>query len=255
MKLSEKKTGNFTPHPETESPVRAVIVDVTPLKERNTSFGTKEEFKLVFESEEKQDDGTPFAIWSRGYTPSLNEKAAFRTDLKKLLGRDLTAQELEEFDTESLLGLGAKLMIEHQHSDDGTQTYANIAMMKPDPSPIKPSGKYVRVKDRESKGDKSGGGGAGNDATYKKAPDAEEAPQGRQKKKVHVGVHKGVDLGDLDQDAVLKLINNWLPKCGAEGQPKPTADDKRLKVALEEVKALLDGTPAAEPEPEPEADY
>jgi hypothetical protein len=248
MKLSEKKTGNFTPHPETESPVRAVIVDVTPLKTRNTSYGEKEEFKLVFESEEKQEDGTPFAIWSRGYTPSLNEKAAFRGDLKKLLGRDLTAQERQEFETESLIGLGAKLMIGHSHSEDGTQTFANIAMIRPDADPIKPSGKYVRVKDRESKDSKGGAGSGKSDATYKKAPDAEEAREPWQKCKVHVGKHKGVDLGDLDADAVQKLIENWLPKCGAEGQPKPTADDKRLKAALEEVKALLEG---AAPEPAP----
>ncbi|MCW1921291.1 hypothetical protein OKA05_01930 [Luteolibacter arcticus] len=255
MKLSEKKTGEFTPHPETESPVKAVIVDVTPLKKRDTEYGVKEEFRLVFETEEKMENGDNFTVRSRLYSPSLNEKANFRKDIKKLLGRDLTAQELQEFDTESLIGMGAKLMIDHTHKDN--ETYANIVLIKPDESPMKPGGKYVRLKDREQKSDSGGGSGGsgGKDATYKKAPDAAEAREPWQKCKVHVGKHKGVDLGDLDQDAVLALLEKWLPKCGAEGQPKPTADDKRLKAALEEVKALLEGTTAAEPEAEPEADY
>jgi hypothetical protein len=250
MKLSEKKTGDFSPHPETDSPVRTVIVDVTPLKKRQTEFGEKEEFKLVFESETKDDDGKHFCIWSRGYTPSLNPKAAFRKDLKKLLGRDLTAQELEEFDTESLIGLGAKLMIEHSVSGD--TTYANIAMMRPDEKPLTPSGKFVRAKDREQKTD--AGTGGGSSSTYKKAADTEEVRQPWQKTKVHVGKHKGVDLGDLDQDAVTALIEKWLP--AHKANEKPTADDKRLGAALEEVNALLTGDSAPAEEAAPaEAEY
>jgi len=252
MKLSEKKGGSFTPHPETESPVRSVIVDVTPLKKRSTEYGEKEEFRLVFETEAKDDEGTRFYVWSRGYTPSLNEKAAFRKDLKKLLGRDLTAQELNEFDTESLLGLGAKLMIEHSHSPDGSATYANIAMMRPDAEPVKPSGKYVRVKDREAKGGGGDSSGGGSGSSYKKAPDSEEAREPWQKCKVHVGKHKGVDLGDLDQEAVNALIEKWLPNVGSA--TKPTADDKRLKAALEEVVALL-AEPAEPAAAKEEADY
>lgn len=255
MKLSEKKGGNFQPHPETDSPVKAVIVDITPLKKRETNFGTKEEFRLVFESEEKKEDGERYAIWSRPYTASLNEKAAFRKDLKKILGRDLTAQELEEFDTEELLGLGTKLMIEHAHSQDGTQTYANIAMIRPDDKPLKPSGKYVRVQDRDNDGSPESNGGSpeqGSKSSYRKAPDAEEAREGWQKTKVHVGKHKGVDLGDLDADAVEALIEKWLPKHDAN--EKPTADDKRLGKALHTVKALLNGD-TAEAEPATEEEY
>lgn len=251
MKLSEKKTGEFTPHPETESPVKAVIVDVTPLKKRETEFGPKEEFRLVFETECKMESGDNFTVRSRLYSPSLNEKANFRKDLKKILGRDLTAQELNEFETDSLIGLGAKLMIEHQHKGD--ETYANIVLIKADDAPMKPGGKYVRIKDRPDRNDAGGGSSAGGSkAEYKNAPDSGEARESWQKCKVHVGQHKGVDLGDLDAEAVTKLIEKWLPRVGAEGQPKPTADDKRLKAALEEVKALLEG--AAEPEA-PAEDY
>lgn len=254
MKLSEKKDGNFQPHPETDSPVKAVIVDVTPLKKRETQFGTKEEFRIVFESETEKEDGERFCIWSRPYSPSLHEKAALRKDLKKLLGRDLTKQELEEFETEELIGLGAKLMIEHAHSQDGTQTYANIAMIRPDDKPLKPSGKFVRTKDREEKGGAGGGAdSAGSKSSYRKSPDAEDAREGWQKTKVHVGKHKGVDLGDLDADAVQALLDKWLPK--HEENTKPSADDKRLAKSLKEVQALLNGDAPAEEETQTEDEY
>lgn len=243
MKLSERQSGNFEPHPETDAAVKAVIVDVTPLKTMQSQFGEREVFKLVFESETEDDEGTRFCVWSRPYTPSLNPKANFRKDLKKILGRDLTAQELEEFDTESLIGMGAKLMIQHAQSEDGNRTFANIALIKPDDKPIKPSGKYTRVKDRENAGGDAGGsgGGSGGGASYRKTPKGEDGGEDArddwQKTKVHVGKHKGVDLGDLDADAVQALIDKWLPK--AEAMDKPKADDKRLMKALKEVQALL----------------
>ena len=75
MKLSEKKNSNFTPHPETDGPIKAVLVDVTELKKRMTVYGEKEEFRLVFETEAYDDENDRnFCIWSRGYTPSLNER-------------------------------------------------------------------------------------------------------------------------------------------------------------------------------------
>lgn len=233
MKLSERKGGGeFTPHPETDGMVKAVIVDVTPLKAVQSQYGEREVFRLVFESEVTDDTGRRFCVWSRGYTPSLNEKANFRKDIRKILGRDLTPLELGEFDTDSLVGLPVKLLVQHQQGENG-QTYTAIMAMAPDKSdePLKPSGNYTRVQDREAK-DASG-------SSYAKAPAAkpEEVRAGWQKVKVHVGNFAGLDLGDLEQDAVVGLINKWLPKY--RNDPKPKADDKRLAVALEEVASLL----------------
>lgn len=244
MKLSEKKGGEFTPHPETDTPVKAVIVDVTPLKKQQGEYGERDVFRIVYETETEREDGTRYCMWSRNYTPSLNEKANFRKDVKKILGRDLTAQELDSFDTEDLIGMGAKLIIAHEEGKDG-KVYSQIAFLSADKEPIKPSGKYVRVKDREAK-DSAGGGG--EKSSYRKAP-TEEGRVDWQKVKVHVGKHAGVDLGDLEADAVQKLIDNWLPKFSEIA--KPLKADRDLKAALEEVKALLAG--AAEPEPEEES--
>jgi hypothetical protein len=245
MKLSEKKGGDFTPHPETDGTVKAVIVDITPLKKVQSEYGERDVFRLVFETEVVDEDkGHRHCIWSRPYTPSLNEKANLRKDLKRLLGRDLTKAELEEFDTEGLMGMGAKLIIQHEEGKDD-KTYAIISFMGPDKDgkPLKASGKYIRVKDREDKWHNNGGGdAAGSQAGYRKAPGAaeDEGRQPWQKCKVHVGKHAGVDLGDLDAPAVEALIEKWLPKAKAEAKPK--ADDKRLMAALQEVSDLMTGT-------------
>jgi len=239
MKLSEKKGGgDFTPHPETDNLVKAVIVDITPLKKVQSEYGEREVFRIVYETEVTDDDGKRFCIWSRPYTPSLNEKANLRKDIKKILGRDLTEAEKDEFDLEAMIGHGVKLMVMHEEGKDGKQ-YSVISVITPDKDKptLKPSGKYTRVKDREDKGGAAGSGG--EQASYRKSPKNEEG-DGRdewQKCKVHVGKHAGVDLGDLDEEAVKALIEKWLPTHRANAKPK--ADDKRLAAALETVGELL----------------
>jgi len=227
MKLSEKKQSNFTPHPETEGPIKAVLVDVTELKKRMTQYGEKDEFRLVFETEVMDEENDRrFCIWSRGYTPSLNEKAALRKDLKKLMGRDLTQAELDEFDLEALIGHGVKLIIQHEHKDD--KTYANISFMAPDrdKATLKPSGKYIRIRDRDTDGATSNS----NSETKAEEPGWESVP-------VHIGKYKGKLLGQVDEAGVATLIEKWLPKAIADNKP----EDKALAAALTELSTLLNG--------------
>jgi hypothetical protein len=49
--------------------------------------------------------------------------------------------------------------------------------------------------------------------------------------KVHVGRHRGLELRDLNPEAVQALTEKWLP--AAKASAKPTADDKRLMAALD----------------------
>lgn len=236
MKLSEKKT-TFEPCPEYTGP--AVCVDVTPLKKVNTQYGEREVFRLVFEIDEEREDGSRWCVWSQGFTPSLHEKAGLRKFLRGWFGRDLTEGERELFDTESLIGKPAFLVIVHNTKDD--QVFANIASCTPHKSghPMSPSGRYVRVQDREKNG---AGDGGGKDASYKRteAPrqaarhaDAEEPTQPGSflTTKVHVGRHRGCELRELSEESVEKLVEHWLPT--AKANAKPTADDRRLIAALE----------------------
>lgn len=226
MKLSEKKNSNFTPHPETDGPIKAVLVDVTDPKKRMTQYGEKDEFRLVFETEcMDEENDRRYCIWSRGYTPSLNEKAALRKDLKKMMGRELTALELDEFDLEALIGHGVKLIIQHEHKDD--KTYANISFMAPDKDKsLVASGKYIRQQDRSV-----------DCAAGQTEAKAEESLSGWESVVVHVGKYKGKKLGKVDEVGVGSLIDKWLPNAKIDGK----AEDADLINALTELAAILGG--------------
>ena len=251
MKLSYKSAGNFTPCPEYTG--RAVCVDVTPPETVQTDWGPKDKFKLVFEVEAEREDGTRFAVWSMGFTTTLNEKANFRRFIKQWYGRDLNAQELKEFDTEALIGRSAYLVITHSEGSNG-ETYANIAAITPHKEthgePLQASGKFTRKKDREPRDSQEQSSGSG--ASYRKAESPADPATGEaagrddwMTTEVHVGKHAGVQLGDLDAEAVEKLLTHWLPSFNT--MEKPRAADKRLATALELAKAALESTATEEP--------
>lgn len=230
MKLSEKKGGDFVPHPITEGTVKAVIVDVTPLKKQQSQYGEREVFRLVYQTEVENEDGGPCYIWSRAYTPSLNEKANFRKDLKKILGRELTKAELDEFDPDVLIGAGVKLIVEHEKSERDGQTYAVISFLGADKDkPLKPTGKYIRVQDRDTQGSPQSAPSAPT-----KAP-AKDERAAWQKVIVHIGKHTGKALGDVDEEGVELLIQKWLPSALKTNK----SEDALLIAALTEVQALL----------------
>lgn len=230
MKIS-KKSQTFENHPEYTGP--AVCVDCTPPKRVETSFGPRDQFKLVFETGCLRQDGSPFLVWSSGFTPSLHEKASLSKFLRQWFGRLLNQAEQDEFDTENLLGRAAVVTIVHNDGRDG-QVYANIALIQPDKSgkPMAPSGKYQRVKDRPAKD---------GDAEYSRAEQPANgngaSAESWRGVKVHVGKHAGLNLGDLDREAVEALIARWLPE--AKAKVKPLADDRRLMAALEAAKKEL----------------
>lgn len=224
MKLNGKSESSFEPHPEADC--IGVLVDVTPLKRVDSSYGPREVFRLVFETTELREDGRPYLVWSRSFTPSLHEKSAFRAFLKQWFGRDLSAQELDGFETDDLLGRTAKLSI--IHNEHNGNVYANIGLIRPDRSknPLQPSGKYVRVQDRESK-----------DGQFRPAAGGGDDGSDWRRVRVHVGKHAGIDLGDLDRDAVDALITRWLPD--AMANPKPLKADRDLIAALQDAADVL----------------
>lgn len=242
MKI-KANSGNFQPCPEYTGP--AVCVDVTPLKTVQTQFGPKEKFRFVFEIGDSKEDGTPWCVWSAPFTPSYHENAALRPFLRKWMGRELSPEELNSFDTEDLLGRTAHITVIHEHSDG--EVYANIALIQPDKSaqPLKPSGKYVRQKDRPpqpgaSSGSVNSGGGM---PSYRRAAQPPTESNDFGATKVHVGRCKGLEVRDLAVEQVTALIENWLPT--SLKNPKPTADDKRLIAALA---AWQTPEPPAEPD-------
>lgn len=219
-------SGNFQPCPEYTG--SAVCVDVGPLQTVQTQYGPKEKFRFVFEIGETKDDGTPWCVWSAPFTPSYHENSALRPFLRKWMGRELSADEVKEFDTESLLGRPAHITVIHEHRDG--EVYANIALIQPDKSaePLTPSGKFVRMKDRPPKGGQAGPAGQGG---YRRAEQPAGDASDLLATKIHVGKCKGLEVRDLSPEQVGALIEHWLP--AAKANAKPTADDKRLIAALE----------------------
>jgi len=223
MKLTTQSNKPFDTHPEYNG--LAVCVDVTAPKTVQTDYGPKEQFRFVFETTQLRDDGKPYLVWSRGFNTTLGEKSALRAFLKLWFGRDLTAAEQQEFDTETLIGRIAQIVIVHNEGRNGA-TYANIGLIRPDKSgsALKPSGKYIRVKDRQDK-----------DASYNRVsqPAAQETQPADNWRftKVHVGKHQGLELCELDQAAVCGLHENWLPI--GKALAKPLKADRDLIAALE----------------------
>jgi hypothetical protein len=224
MKLTAKNDQAFEAHPESDCD--AVCVDVTPLKKTPSAYGERETFKLVFETSELRQDGRPYLVWSRSFTPSLHEKSALRAFLKQWFGRDLTAAEMSGFDTDTLIGRTARLSV--VHSDYNGSVFANIGLIRPDKSasPLRPSGKYVRVQDR-----------AAGDGQFRRAESGPAEASDWRRVKVHVGRHAGLDLGDLDRDSVEALLVRWLPD--AQANPKPLKADRELIAALQAAAAVL----------------
>ena len=210
---------------------RAVIVDVTPLRKEQSQFGEQEVFKVVFEVDMEKADGSRYCVWSRRMTPTLGEKSNLRKFIRGLYGRDLTKKEMADYDTEVLVGMGAQLVVVHEHKDG--ETYANLAACTPDKSgnPLKPSGKYVRVKDRPPRDSAGQAASAGHHGGYRRAEQASDNGGDLLATKIHVGKCKGLEVRDLSPEQVGALIANWLPT--AKANAKPTADDKRLMAALE----------------------
>lgn len=247
--ILKKQAGDFTPHPETDAPILGVIVDITPPRSREKTWQGKtqtvEEVKIVYETEATDEEGKRFCLWSRGYRVDgrdpLHEKANLRQDLKKILGRDLTAKELDGFDLESLLGKTVKVMVEHEQTERGT--FARITLLKAakEGETLKPSGTYKRVKDREEKdagyrqADEAAGKAPWEEEDH--ANDGKDSGAGWEATKVHLEGFNGLPLCDLDLETIEKLVNEELPKL--EAKEKKSIADKRLIAALQQAKKEL----------------
>ena len=231
MKIKQSES-NFEPCPEYTG--RAVCVDCTPLRKQQSQFGERNVFKIVFEVDKTRDDGAPFAVWSNNFTPTLNEKSNLRKFLRAWFGRDMTAMELADFETETLIGKPASLVVVHEHKEG--KVYANIAACTPDKSgsPLQPTGKFVRKKDRKDDEEDQGAtdGQAGAGGGYRRSEQPANGPAvDHASVKVHVGRCIGLEMRDLSTEQIGALVEKWLP--GAKAAAKQTADDKRLIAALD----------------------
>lgn len=138
--LECKEGGDFKPHPEGIHP--AVCVDLIDLGLVKTEFQGVErmvnKLKLVFETEEKTDDGKNCTI-SKNFTASLHPKAKLAEFLGKWRGRPVVPGE--SIDLGKLIGACCTLVVSHQQNLVG-RTYANIDAISKPTKKLAPSGGY-----------------------------------------------------------------------------------------------------------------
>lgn len=140
MILQCKEGGDFTPHPEGIHP--AVCLDVIDLGLVETEFqGQRRQVnkvKLVFESEQRMEDGKAFTI-SKNFTASLHPKAKLAEFLGKWRGRPIVPGE--SIDLAKLIGASCTLVVSHQQNMVG-RTYASIDAISKPTRKVTPSGGY-----------------------------------------------------------------------------------------------------------------
>ena len=152
MPIFAKSSGGTQYAPAPSGTFAAVCVDVVDMGLVKVSWGGKEKSQhkitIVWQIDEERDDGKPHAVRKR-YTLSLHEKAQLRKDLEAWRGRPFTDEELQGFDVETVLGVGAMIGIVHSTKDGNT--YANVASVSKMPRGMSaPSPRdYVRVCERE----------------------------------------------------------------------------------------------------------
>jgi hypothetical protein len=81
--------------------------------------------RITWELAELMADGRPFSI-SREYTATFGPKGNLRKMLEAWRGRPFTAEELNSFSLENVLGAPCMLSVVHKPSKDGTKMYANV---------------------------------------------------------------------------------------------------------------------------------
>ena len=147
--IAKDNRKEFTPAPEGLH--QAVCVDVTDLGLQPTPWGEKQKVDLRWQLEAMDEEtGRPFLVQSR-YTNSLNEKATLRIHLEAWRGRKFTAEELEGFDLEKLLGVNCQIQVIHNITDQG-RIFANVQAIVPlgkGMTKLRPRD-YVRVVDRQA---------------------------------------------------------------------------------------------------------
>ena len=147
LTLTSKDGGDFKPHPEGIHP--AACVDVMDLGLVETEFqGQKRmvnKVKLVFESEQRGEDGKPCTV-SKNFTASLHPKARLAEFLGKWRGRPVVPGET--IDLAKLIGASCTLVISHQQNMVG-KTYASIDAVSKPTKKVTPSGTYDAAATRQ----------------------------------------------------------------------------------------------------------
>jgi hypothetical protein len=113
----------------------AICSHLVDLGIQDGQFGQKKQCALIFELDEKREDGKSFQV-AKTYNESLNIKSNLRHDLENWRGQKLTEEEVKGFDLEKIVGVPAYLNL----MDDvkGEKTYTKIVSIGKLPKGMSP---------------------------------------------------------------------------------------------------------------------
>lgn len=144
----------------------SVCVDVVDMGMVKSTYSgktkTQHKIRVIWQVDELREDGKPFQV-SKRYTLSLHEKSALRKDLESWRGVPFTDAQLDGWDVEAVIGVGAMLSVV-QNAQAGS-VYANVAaIMRPPKGMALPIAdpSYVRVQDRPAADTDTAGETAGD---------------------------------------------------------------------------------------------
>ena len=131
-KVKIKVAGDYDPIPMDKYTVQ--IADVNFKVQRNPFKGVEEErlnfqFIILDDKPVSDEDGAESVrgryLW-HAVTPALSSKSWLLKLAKAVYGRDLTKEEMESFDPESLIGKQVDVVVEQNTGKDGITVYSNI---------------------------------------------------------------------------------------------------------------------------------
>ena len=212
--------------------------------------------RIVFEVEATKEDGTRLTC-SNDFGLSLHPGGNLRPFLTGWLGREF--REGEAFDTDSLVGKCALLVVTHkQGSKTPGLVFANFIASEP-AGEIQASGAYSPANARariEAK--KAAGKAQGDKAVASAAAQLLPPPAADQDVSflnpatgqtlwrsvvIHFGKSKGTPLGQLEPKALDWFITSWHPSDWPKGSGKFSQLDLTLRQALDVAKEELVGQP------------
>jgi hypothetical protein len=159
-KVTIRTGSDFEPLPADKYTVQ--ITDVVNLMSFNQWQGKEVEVlkytfivldnKLVAEKIGGNDMSRGRYLWHK-MSPSLSSKSWLLKLARAVYGRELTKQELEEFDPEAIIGKQVDVMVDQSPSKDGTAIFNNILSYSKNVKPLSPveqkAGKAVVEKSTE----------------------------------------------------------------------------------------------------------
>jgi hypothetical protein len=107
----------------------AVCVDIIDKGEVTSTWGTRLELEIRWQTAARMPDGKPYLV-VKSYRFSRHEKSTLRLHLGLWRGTPFTDAELKNFDLEKLIGKNCILTLDHKFRTDGS-SYARVIHISP----------------------------------------------------------------------------------------------------------------------------